>query len=251
MCQGHHHEAPGPFAHAVGPAVEPPDGARLVDLTHPFGPGIPVADFDAPERSEAAGFAQRGFRNQRWSFVEHSGTHVDAPSHLFPGSADAAQIRPQDLVAPVVVLELAGADGGREPALGLDAVLRHEDEHGPIPPRAAVFLSTGWEARFHDPVAFANVGADGRRRAPGFGVEAVDWLITERDIACIGVDTISLDVGSSIELPVHRRLLGSGRYGIECLRGLSRLPRRGATAFVGLIPFEDGSGGPCRVLAWW
>jgi kynurenine formamidase len=226
------------------------DPSGLVDLTQPFGACIPVAGFPAPERTQAADFTAAGFRNQRWTFVEHSGTHVDAPSHLFPELADADDLAARDLVAPVAVLRLPAGGDHDEPALGVDALRRHELAHGRIPRRAAVFLHTGWDARFGDPARFLNVGADGRRRGPGFSEEAIDWLIAERDVACAGIDTPSIDIGSSTDLPAHRRLLGSGRYAIECLRDLSKLPPQGAMAFVGLIPWESGSGGPCRVLAW-
>lgn len=44
-------------------------------------------------------------------------------------------------------------------------------------------------------------------------------------------------------------LLGADKYGLENLANLSEIPPRGARAFVGLIPWEEGSGGPCRVIA--
>ena len=43
--------------------------------------------------------------------------------------------------------------------------------------------------------------------------------------------------------------LGSDRYGLEGLANLGAIPPRGATLIVGVIPWEEGSGGPCRVLA--
>jgi len=49
----------------------------------------------------------------------------------------------------------------------------------------------------------------------------------------------------------HFALPGADRYGLENLRNLSRIPPTGATAYVGLIPWEEGSGGPCRVIATW
>jgi kynurenine formamidase len=45
--------------------------------------------------------------------------------------------------------------------------------------------------------------------------------------------------------------LATDRYGLENLNNLDRIPRRGATAYVGLIPWEEGSGGPSRVIATW
>ena len=68
--------------------------------------------------------------------------------------------------------------------------------------------------------------------------------------AAIGVDTLSLDAGTSTTYPVHKRLLGAGRYGLESVANLSRLRPKGAVVSVGVVPWEEGSGGPCRLLAF-
>ncbi len=75
------------------------------------------------------------------------------------------------------------------------------------------------------------------------------WLLAKRAITCIGVDTLSLDPGNSTTFPVHHTLLGADRYGVENLANLKSIAARGATAIVGLVPWEEGSGGPARVLA--
>jgi kynurenine formamidase len=74
------------------------------------------------------------------------------------------------------------------------------------------------------------------------------WLAERRDVAAIGVDTTSLDPGNSTTFVVHNEFLATGRYGVENLTNLGRV-RRHRHAVVGVVPWEDGSGGPCRVLA--
>jgi hypothetical protein len=44
---------------------------------------------------------------------------------------------------------------------------------------------------------------------------------------------------------------GADRYGLEDLANLDRIPKRGATIMVGLIPYEEGSGGQARIFASW
>ena len=39
--------------------------------------------------------------------------------------------------------------------------------------------------------------------------------------------------------------------GLENLANLDRIPARGATIMVGLIPYQDGSGGQARIFASW
>ena len=73
----------------------------------------------------------------------------------------------------------------------------------------------------------------------------MEWLLDRRDITAIGVDTLSLDVGESTTFDVHVTLLGADKYGLENVANLPLLPSRGATVF----PWEEGSGGPCRLIA--
>jgi kynurenine formamidase len=58
------------------------------------------------------------------------------------------------------------------------------------------------------------------------------------------VDTISLDPGNSSTFPVHVNFLATDRYGLEGMNNLDRIPPRGALAYVGLMPWEEGSGTP-------
>ena len=93
--------------------------------------------------------------------------------------------------------------------------------------------------------------AEGVLHFPGFGAEATGWLLRRRGIRALGVDTLSIDPGVSETFDTHLILLGADRYGVENLNNLDRIPRRGATIMVGLIPYEQGSGGQARVFASW
>lgn len=79
----------------------------------------------------------------------------------------------------------------------------------------------------------------------------MQFLVSERHIACIGVDTLSLDRGSSTTYPAHQAALSADRFGIEALANLDKIPPSGATLTIGLVPFERGSGGPCHIMARW
>jgi kynurenine formamidase len=76
------------------------------DLTHVFRQGFPVGGYDSPCRENLASLQEEGFSSHRWSFAEHSGTHVDAPSHFSPDGVNADRIPLSDLVVTVAVIDV-------------------------------------------------------------------------------------------------------------------------------------------------
>ena len=110
-------------------------------------------------------------------------------------------------------------------------------------------MHSGWDRRVGSATRFRNPDPSGTLHFPGFGPEAVEWLLERRRIGGLGVDTLSLDIGASTTFEVHKRLLGADRFGVENVNNLRRIPPRGAQVIVGVIPWQEGSGGPCRVLA--
>ena len=227
-----------------------PHFGKVTDLTHLFRAGFPVYTGDEPTRRTLKNYVPDGFYSQEWTFGEHSGTHVDAPGHFVPGAPRVPQLNPDDLLAPAVVIDIteraaSNPDAEVEPR----DLQRYERRHGRIPRGAVVFMNSGWAAKVNDDAAFkGTVGTT--YHFPGFGIDAVDALIERRDIRGIGVDTLSLDPGNSTTFAVHNRLLGAHRYGIENVANLSALRPKGAYVSVGVVPWEEGSGGPCRLLAY-
>jgi kynurenine formamidase len=222
---------------------------RVADLTHPFTAGFPVYTGEEPRRRTLKRFDPDGFYSQEWTFGEHSGTHMDAPGHFVQGRRLVPQIRPAELLLPIVVIDIA-ARAARNPdaVVTPDDLRRFERRHGRIPRTALVAMHSGWGPKVGTP-AYLGRDAGGTYHFPGWGVEAVQWLIERRRGAALGVDTLSLDPGPSATFQVHRDWLGTDRYGVEALANLDRIPAHGATVTVGVIPWEQGSGGPARVLA--
>lgn len=222
----------------------------VADLTHVFRAGFPVYAGAPPARRALATVEADGFFKQQWTFDEHSGTHVDVPGHFIAGGRFVTQLAPSELVLPLAVIDIA-ARAARDPdtVVTPDDLRRYERRHGRIPDGALVAMASGWDARAGDAAAFRNTDAGGTFHFPGFGLAAVEWLLEERRAAAIGVDTLSLDHGPSTTFSVHTAWLGADRYGVENLAGLRSVPPKGAVATVGVIPWEQGSGGPARVLA--
>ena len=227
---------------------------RLQDLTHEFREGFP-GFLGAPatlDREVTVTIPANGFYGQTWHFWEHSCTHLDVPAHFVTGGRFSPDIALDELVRPLVVVDIsARAARNADAELLVSDLVAFERHEGRIKHGAVVAMNSGWAARSRSVAAYRNVGADGLQHFPGFSKAAVQWLIEERQIAGIGVDTLSLDPGRSQTFDAHLALLSANRYGIENVANLDRVPARGATVTVGLIPWEQGSGGPARVFAGW
>jgi kynurenine formamidase len=226
--------------------------ARVVDLTYPLTPEFPLFPaYDPVQVANKFSCQNDGFFVRSWAFDEHSGTHVDAPAHFGEDAATVDRIAPEELILPLVVVDVrARVEHDHDATVLPDDVVAWERRHGPLPDRCAVFALTGWGSRVHDPVAYLNADESGTMHAPGFAPELTEFLKHERPgVRAIGLDTASLDIGASADFPAHVSWLPSGRYGIENLANLDRLPAVGAVAVVGAPALAGGSGGPTRVLA--
>lgn len=241
------------LAGPVSLAAAAPRRRRIKDLTHVFRAGFPVYAFDPPSRRTLVTVEENGFYAQEWTFGEHSGTHMDAPGHFIA----QGRLTPQIPTKQLTFVPLAVVDISEKAARNPDAVVtvrdlnRFERRHGRIPNRAIVCMDSGWDKKVNDAEAFKNADAGGTYHFPGFSNEAATWLLENRRITGIGVDTLSLDPGISTTFDVHYTILGADKYGLENLANLDAIPPRGAKAFVGVIPWEEGSGGPARVIAVW
>ena len=231
-------------------AAEPKSFSRVIDLTHAMGPDFPTYDGDSNlEMETLVTLAKDGYNMKRWLLVEHTGTHMDAPIHFSTDGRPADQIPVEDLVVPLVVVDIrAKAAANPDAQLTPDDLKAFEAEHGPIPTGAAVAMQSGWDERVGTPGAFRNADADGTMHFPGFHIEAADFLI-ERDAAGIAVDTLSLDHGPSADFATHYRWLPANRWGLEAVANLAALPAVGATLVVGGPKIKGATGGPSRVLA--
>jgi kynurenine formamidase len=224
----------------------------VVDLTHVWGPdfpmfpGAPQPQFDVLVTIEANGF----FKYQL-TLDEHTGTHMDAPAHFIVDAPTADQLPASQLVAPLAVVGIRERAATDIDAQGtVDDILAWEAEHGPLPEGAFVALDAGWDARVSDPASYLNVDDSGVPHFPGWHPDATAFLLAERTITGLGVDTVSLDYGASTDFGTHVSLLGAGKYGLENLAGLGNVPPSGATIVVGGPKHLGGSGGPVRALAF-
>lgn len=243
--------APG---RAQGPAGAP------VDLTHAFGDSTIYWPTATPFELEAE---SRGMTEGGWWYAasafsasEHGGTHLDAPIHFAESGRTAAEIPLDDLAGAAVVIDVSEAAAADPDHLVDVADLeRWEVSNGRIPDRSIVLLRTGWGARWPDPERYlgtARRGADAvaELHFPGLHPVAAEWLVENRAVKAVGIDTASIDRGQSTDFEAHQVLAGANVPVFENVAQLDRLPAIGAWVIALPMKIEDGTGGPLRIVAF-
>ena len=245
-----------PVAHLIE-ALED-SAVTVVDLTHPLSEKTPAIRLPEPyagtpglKTHEISHYDARG-PAWAWNWMEigeHVGTHLDAPIHWVTGRnrSDVSQIPPRHLVAPAVVIDKSAAcEEDPDYLLTVEDVRAFEAEHGPLPEGGWLLFRSGWDARIHDEADHA--------RSPGFDAGCARWIAEESSLVGVGVETVSIDAGAGGDFdppyPVHHRLLGAGKYGIEQLANLASLPPVGALLVVAPLKLARGTGSPVRAFAF-
>lgn len=246
---------PSVFAQGATPVASPGVSSSsqpaMVDLSHTITPDIPIWPGNEPFSAEVLyTVPEDGFYAQKVSFWEHTGTHLDAPAHFAEGG-DTAELLPiENFMAPIAVIDIS-ARAGDDPdsALTVDDIMAYEAQYGELPAGVFVAMYSGWGAMFDDAEAFVNLDADGVQHYPGFHPDAAAFLVEQRSIVGVGVDTLSQDPGNSTDFGTHLTILGAGKYGVEGLANLDQVAPAGSTVFIGGPKHQNASGGPARVMA--
>jgi kynurenine formamidase len=234
---------------ASAPAALADGHGAIEDMTHTLHPDFPTY-FGEPQFAMEQGFnfAEHGFNLFTYNVNEHTGTHIDAPLHFSADGMSVDEIPVENLVAPLCVIDIAA-----RAADDADALLTPEDikawmaTHGDIPDNACVAMHSGWSAKV-DTDGYRNFDGEAQHY-PGFHADAAQMLIEETGAMSIAVDTLSLDHGMSADFATHYAWLPTGRFGIENITNLDKVPAAGATLVIGAPKHKGGTGGPARVFA--
>ena len=235
-----------------------PEG-RLIDLTHPFSPEAiywPTAKpFTFEKVSDGVTPGGYYYAANNFSAAEHGGTHLDAPVHFAAGKNTADQIPLEQLVGPAVVIDVAAsAASSADYQIQIADIEAWETKNGRIPDSSIVLLRTGWDARWPDRKTYlgtTKVGPDAvaELHFPGLDPKAAQWILSNRRIDGIGIDTPSIDYGQSTTFETHQTLFKENIPAFENVANLDQLPPIGAIVIALPMKIQGGSGGPLRIVA--
>jgi len=233
--------------------------SRLIDLTHSFGADTIVWPTEQDFRLvlQQAGETPGGYyyASNRLEMAEHGGTHIDAPIHFSKDGQTLDQVPIERLVGTGVRIDVTAQCGrDRDYLVTLQDFEQWEAAHGRIPTRAIVLVDTGF-ARFWP--SRQTVSGHRAERAggctsapfPGLASRGAAWLVGERQVKAVGIDTASIDYGQSTKFKTHVALLSQNVPVFENLGDLRDLPDQGFDVIALPMKIAGGTGGPLRVIA--
>ena len=252
------------MATACAPSATPPSppafpAGTLVDLSHTYDKTTIFWPTAEPFQltTVSAGMTPGGYyyAANNFSSSEHGGTHLDSPIHFAEGKATVEQIPIDRLIGPAVVIDVTpAADANADYLITTADIQRAEAEEGQIPANAIVLLRTGFSRRWPDATKYLGTAERGeagvaKLHFPGLHPDAARWLVANRKLRAIGIDTASIDYGQSTAYESHRTLFANDIPAFENLTALERVPRRGAMVIALPMKIGGGSGAPLRAIA--
>jgi kynurenine formamidase len=216
-------------------------------------------------------YSRAGPYATKWLAIdEHTGTHIDAPSHFIPppdsglahaglaGELTVEQIPIGQTIGPAAVVDVAHlAEGSGEPGVSPviqpEHVAAWEARFGVLQADDIVLFHTGWPAKYRrgqSGLAYAHEVVV-TRKLPGWPapeVPAIELLL-DRGVRCVGIDAPSMGPVQGGQ-GVHVRALETGAVFIEGLASLEEIPPRGAWFCFLALKVEGGTGAPGRAVAW-
>jgi kynurenine formamidase len=232
------------------------DENKLVDLTYSLDAQTVFWPTNRPFTREKTAWGRTAngywYASGDFSMSEHGGTHIDAPIHFAEGRLAVDEIPLQKLIAPAIVVDVRPAvQQDNDYRLTVRDLEMWEARHGVIPPGALVLMFTGWGQSWPDKVRYLGSQTPSDPKTlhfPGFSKEAAEFLVKERRVDGIGLDTPSIDYGPSQDFVVHQVINGANRYGLENIANLGKLPPKGAIVVALPIKIKGGTGGPVRII---
>lgn len=233
---------------------------KVVDLTHPFNEETvywPTADgFERRVTDDGITAGGYYYAAGEFSSAEHGGTHLDAPVHFAEGAQAVDEIPIENLMGPAVVIDVTDeAEANSDYQVTIDDLQAWEAEFEPIRDGSIVLLRTGYSQFWPDRERYMGTAERGQQAVqnlhfPGLHPDAATWLVENRSVKAVGIDTPSIDYGASQQFETHRILFRENVPAFENLARLDELPQTGAVVIALPMLIEGGSGAPLRAIAF-
>ncbi|MDO9516462.1 MAG: cyclase family protein [Methanosarcinaceae archaeon] len=165
---------------------------KMIDISVGISPDMLIYPGDPkPQIETISSIENDGTKLSRISFGSHTGTHIDAPSHIFEDGVTVDQIQLDGLVGKSLLLDMSTKE------------------------KAITGNDLGAAYRLFEDISGIKILILKLNNRFSYLDESVaDWIV-ENGFITVGIDGLSIDAQS--QLVVHKKLLGNGINIVECL----------------------------------
>lgn len=209
----------------------------ILDLTHTIREDMPVyPGAPQPALAPTGNLTRDGFRETMIQFVSHTGTHMDAPSHMLARGASLDELPVSQFCGRAAVVDVSFL-----PPKGVITADFLRSLNGAVLSTDFVLFYTGWEKKWGTDAYFED-------SFPVPDREAAEYLVS-CGLKGVGTDALSVDTLGAADWQTHRTLLGGGLVIVEnlCLRRV--VGRKDVMFFALPLKFSDADGAPVRAIA--
>lgn len=235
------------------------NNVKWIDLSHDFSSDTIYWPTDDGFKLEEIfhGMTEKGYFYSSYRFCasEHGGTHIDAPVHFAEGKNTVDQIPLSRLIGDGIMIDVSKkALSDRDYQVSVDDLVMWEKKYGKIPDGSIVLLKTGYARYWPDREKYMGTAETGHEAVeklhfPGLHPDAARWLVDNRNINSIGIDTPSIDFGQSTLYESHRILFSDNIPAFENVASMDELPAKGFRIYALPMKIKGGSGAPLRIVA--
>ncbi|MBI2616663.1 cyclase family protein [Candidatus Gottesmanbacteria bacterium] len=200
---------------------------KYIDLSLPFTSNLPVFPGDpSPQIKKIFTIAKDGCSVHSYSFVGHTGTHMDAPSHFIPGGKSLSELPLTTFSGKGIVLDCRGQNPIHSEIK--DHITKYND--------TVVLIRTDYSKNWKRKDYFSSYSVLSEGFAKG---------LTQARVKMVGIDSPSPDKDP---FPIHKIILGAGIPIMENLTNFDRLTHKVFRVFA--FPLSTPTDGvPVRVVA--
>ena len=208
---------------------------KIIDLSHPMYHEMPVWPDSTPV-AIATEKHKEGWNVSIVCLSLHTATHLDAPSHNYPGAHTLDQISLDALVGDAAVVHVLGKPPKGK--IGVEDIQKAEND---IAETGRIILDTGWYKYYGRPGK-----PDFYTEFPELTQEAARWLV-DKGIKFYATDAPTPSLSENVE--VHQILFEKNIPVLENMTNLDQLTTSRVRLIALPINFKGIEGCPVRAVA--
>lgn len=208
---------------------------KVIDLTHYISEDMPVyPGTESPKLEIANTYDKDGFKETLMTMYSHTGTHMDAPAHIYQEGRTLDSFLIDQFIGKALVIDCRDLKEGEK--ITIDYIDKNLGDKADF-----LLFNTGWSKYWGTDKYFGDY--------PYIDDELVAYILKSK-LKGVGLDTIGIDPISDDNLSIHKKLFKNKE--IVIIENLMNLEKLGHDLFTLVaLPLKHigADGSPLRAIA--